>query len=608
MNQLKRMRPNFKWLLTCSVGALVSIGAHAGVIVQKPAPYESQNAEMGRVLARVGTYTLVGAEQETRKISSDNVVAEPSQFQGAAYLFNGTSATPERTYLLPGLDHSMEHAGWSVAMSNQWAAFVTKPYNKSTTPPAQYDTNAAYIYIAGKTNGVWASCPTLATIENNCNESFRDNGTNISKPLTRIAFGSHQGAGPSQLSLNHFALAISDNYLVVADSSKSIVKFYRYDAASKNWIPEFNLDDEDYKTFGKAVAISGDTIAVSSTWEGLPTAYKGYVRIYQRNATTGTWNISSQVDGNFASGNFGQKLKMDGLNLVVASGTDTGAKHLAFYRLSSNGISLGDPYVVPTQNFINSFSLSGDTLAVAGGFDLPLTIFARNIASSTLEWKRTTGLQGEFYANRNMGATGGYLGIDEVGLVGDNLSIGWRAFNSTTPSFFYGAVLHEKVSLLDPCREPKNLVTNCSFDNVNNINLNGNDSGANWTLLTNQGGSGSASYSGRQLRVSIFNPGSDMWHVQARTPVNLSQAVKYKLTFRAKADANRSFVVNIGHNGNQDNNWQSYGRENVYATTNWTDYSYEFQMPMDANAFLDFNVGNAGTSAVTIDSVSLKAI
>ncbi|HEY6528426.1 MAG TPA: carbohydrate binding domain-containing protein [Cellvibrionaceae bacterium] len=78
--------------------------------------------------------------------------------------------------------------------------------------------------------------------------------------------------------------------------------------------------------------------------------------------------------------------------------------------------------------------------------------------------------------------------------------------------------------------------------------------------------------------------------------------------FRAKADSNRVFVVNIGHNGNQDNNWQSYGRENVSATTDWTEYSYEFQTPMDANAFLDFNVGNAGTSAVTIDSVSLIAI
>ena len=99
-----------------------------------------------------------------------------------------------------------------------------------------------------------------------------------------------------------------------------------------------------------------------------------------------------------------------------------------------------------------------------------------------------------------------------------------------------------------------------------------------------------------------------MWHVQARTPVNLSQAVQYKLTFRAKADANRGFVVNIGHNGNQDNNWQSHARVYPYATTEWTDYSYEVQVPMDANAFLDFNVGNAGTSAVTIDSVSLKAL
>ena len=136
MNVLKRMICKSPLLLTCGITALVSVNVQAGIIVPKPAPHESQNPEMARVLARVGTYTLVGAEQETRTIASDVIVAEPSQFQGAAYLFNGTSTTPERVYQLPGLVHSMEYAGWSVAMSSQWVAFATKPYNKSTTLPA----------------------------------------------------------------------------------------------------------------------------------------------------------------------------------------------------------------------------------------------------------------------------------------------------------------------------------------------------------------------------------------------------------------------------------------------------------------------------------------
>jgi len=598
MNNLKRKCFNLQWLLSCSISALVSTSAHAGIIVPKPSPHESQNPEMARTLARVGTYTLVGAQLETRIIASDAVGSLPSQQQGTVYLFNGTSATPERVYQFPGFTHTMDFAGWSVAMSSQWAAFATIPYNNTTQ---------AYIYIAGKTNGVWATCPTLDSVTNNCNTSFRDNLSSVSKPLTRIAFGVHQPFTGDDLDLNRFAMAISDKYLVLADSKKSIVQFYRYDAISKNWLKEFDLDDEDYKTFGKAVAISGERIAVSSTWKGNPAVSNGVVRIYQRNASTGTWSWTSQADGTFSSGEFGKQLKLDGDNLVVTSGTSSGAKHLAFYRLDGNGNLTTAPYLLPIQDFISSLSLYGDTLAASGGgSDLALTIYTRNTASSTLEWKRTTGLSGDFYANRNASGLGYPVG-DEVGLVGDDLSLGWRAFHATTATLFYGAVLHEKVSLLDPCRDPKNLVTNCSFDNVNNTTLNNSASSTNWTLLNNQGGSGSASYTNRELRISINNPGSDIWHVQARTPVNLSQAVRYKLSFRAKADSNRGFVVNIGHNGNQDNNWQSYARVTPYATTNWTDFSYEVQVPMDANAFLDFNVGNAGTSAVTIDSVSLKA-
>jgi hypothetical protein len=298
---------------------------------------------------------------------------------------------------------------------------------------------------------------------------------------------------------------------------------------------------------------------------------------------------------------------MNDTNLVVAGGTTTHL--LAFYRINSAERLTGEYYLEPVAQPINHLSLSGDTLAVSGGDpDLTTTIYSRNTASSTLEWKKTAGLKGEFYANRN--AVGfGYPGDDQLALVGDDLSLGWRAYSNDSTKPLLGAVLHEKVSLLDSCREPANLVANCSFDNVNNTTLSGNASGANWTLLNHQGAWSTASYTGRQLRVSIYNAGYDMWHVQARTPVNLSQAVDYVLTFRAKADSNRSFVVNIGHNGNQDNNWQSYGRVDVNATTEWTEYSYEFRgLPMDANSLLDFNLGNAGTSAVTIDSVKLKAL
>ncbi|MES2823413.1 MAG: carbohydrate binding domain-containing protein [Pseudomonadota bacterium] len=608
MNQLKRKRPNFQWLLTCSMSALISISAQAGIVVPKPTPHGSttMSPEMGHILTRVGNYTLAGTPLETIGISGEVIVAEPSQQQGVVYLFNGATATPERIYQFPGVAHTLEFAGFKVAMSNQWAAFASKVYYYSAAPSPVM----SYVYIAGKTNGVWASCPIVNTVPN-CNSSYRENNSSLSKPLTRIAFGD-RGTERDDFDESRLTMEISDKYLVLADSKKSIVRFYRYDAASTNWVLEYDLDDDDYKTVGKAVAIYGDRIAVSQTWAGNPTVSNGKVRIYQRNANNGTWSMSSQVDGNFGTGNFGNNVRMDTNTLVVASGASglngSGTRQLVFFALNTIGNPTGESYVVTAPN-LNKMSLSGNNLAVSNFVSHPaVTIYSRNTASSTLEWKPTAGLNGDFYNNLNRVTGGGALtGQDDVGLVGDDLSLGWRVFNPDQNGRFMGAVIHEKVSLLDTCRDPKNLVVNCSFDNANNTTFNGSASSANWTLLNHQGGSGTVSYTGRQLRVSISNPGSDMWHIQARTPVNLSQAVRYKLTFRAKADANRSFVVNIGHNGNQDNNWQSYGRENVYATTSWTDYSYEFQVPMDANAFLDFNLGNAGTSAVTIDGVSLKA-
>ena len=86
------------------------------------------------------------------------------------------------------------------------------------------------------------------------------------------------------------------------------------------------MDDDDYKTVGRAVAISGDKVAITSSWlpEGqtTPGVFNGYVRIYHRNATTGTWGMTSQADGLVAGGNYGYRVKMEGNNLVVAAGTE----------------------------------------------------------------------------------------------------------------------------------------------------------------------------------------------------------------------------------------------------------------------------------------------
>jgi hypothetical protein len=174
--------------------------------------------------------------------------------------------------------------------------------------------------------------------------------------------------------------------------------------------------------------------------------------------------------------------------------------------------------------------------------------------------------------------------------------MGWRGFSGLV-----GGFIHEKISLIDSCKNPQNLIgSNCSFDDPTSTD---------WQFLTHMGAAASPNYAGGQIKTTIYYAGSDMWHIQLRRAVALPATQDYQLSFRAKADNARAITVNLGHNGSQDNNWQSYSREVVSLDTEWATYTYTFaSVPADANAVLDFNLGDEGNDAVTIDSVSLTPI
>lgn len=153
-----------------------------------------------------------------------------------------------------------------------------------------------------------------------------------------------------------------------------------------------------------------------------------------------------------------------------------------------------------------------------------------------------------------------------------------------------------------PCKTSRNgraatIVPNCTLDIP---------SATNWSVGAYNGAAGYASYANQQLRINVNSAGSDHWHVQAVSPVATPKAGDYILTFRAKATAPRSIVVNLGHNGTSDNNWVSYARRKVELTSEMQTYSYYLPaIPADANARLDFNAGNDGVSDVIIDDVYL---
>ncbi|WP_437997644.1 carbohydrate binding domain-containing protein [Sorangium sp. So ce185] len=574
---------------------LVAAQASAGVVVGKPTPHGNTDyPEAGTTLARAGTYTLVGALQEHVKISGEAEPTFPSTMQGAVYLMNGTSATPERVYQFPGVAQFSLQAGSQLAISSRFLAFATRGPNPSTSP------HANSVFIARKTNGSWAECPLVGG-QRNCNGAVRENGQNISHALTRIPL-----SYPALSSFKDIALALSDDYLVIGYKRHSVLEIYRYNSSNDTWVLEHFLNEPDERFTGAAVAIDGDLVAVGSPWSdgGEAGAELGSVRIFRRNASDVTWNAVALASGYFSSGAFGRSLAMASGNLAVTSGATylvndvMPQQHLSFYRVAADGTITASQSLATDHPHVH-LALHGDTLAstVSGG-DEGLSLYKRDATSG--QWAYETGLIRDFYKSVNS-SNSGYGGIDPIGLVGDDLSLGWRAFSG-----LLGGVVHEKVSLIDACRDPRNLVTNCSFDNVTNTSLAGSQSSSGWQLLNWNGASAWADFTGRQMRINVQQPGSDMWHIQARTTVNLSQAGRYLLTFRAKADDVRTFVVNLGRNGNSDNNWASYGRVTAAAGPAWVVYAFELpNVPQDSAALLDINVGNAGTAAVTVDSVKL---
>lgn len=553
----------------------------AGTVQYKPGDQNLYAPEFGSALARDGNYTAIGAMQETAAIPGEAIFGNGFLgSQGVVRLFNGSTTTPERIYQFTGNNHLYKKLGAKIAMSSKWLVLLAMDHD------FRVNNIPSVIYIIGKTNNQWTQCPTVNSVVD-CTSLVSDLGVSPSQPIIRIPLTERH-------EIKDISIAVSDDYLVIGDNKNSKFTIYKYNATTNSWVVEHTETSLPERRLGTAVAIEGDKVAVSSPFfrEGdtTPGIEKGTVRVYKRN-TNGTWYVSGNNYGYYTEGNFGRTLDMHSGNLVVSSGQLTSQPQLTFFRVDSSG-SLSAPYTIPTTiDYRNHLSVYGDTAVNASGTSAKSAIiYKRNPVNDT--WSEVNSLDGELYKSQN---TSGYAfnAVDPVKLVGDDLILGWRGVNGNQ-----GAVIHEKVSLIDNCKSPLNLVSNCAFDNA---------SGTGWQFLNHQGASASVNYSGSQLNAVIYYGSNVHWHIQARTAVSLATSGTYQLRFRAKADTYRSITVNLGHNGNQDSNWASYGQTTFTPGPEWSEFTFEFNgIPADTNAFLDFNLGNAGTTGVSIDGVKLS--
>lgn len=133
---------------------------------------------------------------------------------------------------------------------------------------------------------------------------------------------------------------------------------------------------------------------------------------------------------------------------------------------------------------------------------------------------------------------------------------------------------------------------------------------SDWQFLLAGEGEATASVSDGWLKIETANPGEldySVQMVQANIPVE--QGWRYKLTFDAYADAERTMIVDISA---PDKNWIRYLADTTLdlAAMSQT-YTYTFDMvnESDGNGRLEFNLGNQPSIAtVYIDNIRIEKV
>ena len=155
-------------------------------------------------------------------------------------------------------------------------------------------------------------------------------------------------------------------------------------------------------------------------------------------------------------------------------------------------------------------------------------------------------------------------------------------------------------------REPDttgNYINNGDFSIAENLSDD-----KNWKFLTTLDGDGKAEIKNHEMVISTVNMGTADYSIQLVQPdVPLQKGGTYKVTFDAYADEARTMIADIS---GPDHNYTRYWKDTkVELGTQKTTYTYVFQMTGsdDANGRLEFNLGNAAsTAAVHLSNVRIE--
>lgn len=148
--------------------------------------------------------------------------------------------------------------------------------------------------------------------------------------------------------------------------------------------------------------------------------------------------------------------------------------------------------------------------------------------------------------------------------------------------------------------EPAKYVGTSIYTSNFPISING------WNVYTNSA-SATLQQTDSKLKVSVTNGGSEGWHVQlVKNGIPLESGNKYRLSFKVKADKNRSITSYLGQ---QKSPWTAYsGYNGIFISDTFAVYSYVFDMTTNNNETrIVFDLGKS-LHDVTFEYIILEEV
>lgn len=594
----KQLRKNS--IIFANLGAaLVCLNVAAETQIAKPGE-PTLASQFGSRVVQFENYTLASSFQDAlRKVNEPAPRAEESQ--GSVHVFENGGTTPKASYQFPGAINAFKQVGTQIAMSKKWIAFTaTNVFGQATNNTVAMQ--PAQVFIVGKdANGQWKTCATPAgEILADCTGNVDVNGqANTGKALKSIDFELTDieiaNGYDFQSARNMFnqSIAISDNYLAIANTAKGVVTIYRYDAVQNQWLQDWRYDAPDEEKFGTSMAIEGDRIVISAP--GLE-GDAGRIYTLQRDNVGNFWSwqgLWSNPDPSVK--NFGISVDMHSNRVLVGGNTPFGTTkgNLAFFKWGTYGLVQHNFFATPDP--VVSVTLNG---TMAGALFLSNLSWASTyrLDTATDKWMESNRTYVDNVSPVLVPQTDGtvferYFYPRSMDIHSGNLVFGWPSKPISSVSLVGALVLNAA----DSCLWDTNLIKGCNFDPMKD-----------WSFGLYNGGGGWVNYGNKNMQVNISNPGTQTWHIQARYPLNLTKSGSYILSFKARATAARNLEISLGRNGGA---YANYAVKSIPLTTSMQYFSYQLDnIPVDSAARLDFNFGRAGTAQVTVDEVSLIPI